>query len=159
MANRIQLYFCQKAIFNFMKDRIYQIIEVTCKGSIRKFAEAIGVPYANIYNYYREDRKSSNKVTADIIAKIILSFGEFNADWILTGRGEMLNTSSHFLENDADIKDRLIEVQKELSEVQKEVNEARKETIDAHHERDYYKNLLEEHGISGNYNAKKAESA
>lgn len=41
-----------------------------------------------------------------------------------------------------------------LIEVQTELNEARKQVIEAHNQRDYYRNLLEEHGISANYNAK-----
>lgn len=96
-------------------------------------------------------------IRSDVLTKIIINHPEYNINWVLTGVGAMKLSAS--LQVSGDIKDRLIEVQKELSEVQKEVNEARKETIDAHHERDYYKNLLEEHGISANYNAKKAESA
>lgn len=122
-----------------MKDRIYQIIEITCKGSIRKFAEAIGVPYANIYNYYREDRKSSNKVTADIIAKIVLSFDDFNVDWILTGRGEMLKK---------------INVEKSANEMEliEKLEEAREEI-------GYYKGILIANGLSPAPFPKKGDSA
>lgn len=122
-----------------MKDRIYQIIEITCKGSIRKFAEAIGVPYANIYNYYREDRKSSNKVTADIIAKIILSFDDFNSDWILTGKGEMLKKAN------ADKSAIEMELIEKLEEAREEIG--------------YYKGILISNGLSPAPFPKKGDSA
>lgn len=101
-----------------------------------------GIPVGSL----GKQRKGARGLSVNSIAKILYAYEDLSADWLITGRGEMLNISSQVSGNNAgDIKDMLIEAQKEI--------------IDAHHERDYYKNLLDDHGISTKYNPKKVDSA
>lgn len=106
-----------------MKDRLYKVIELKSGGSIRRFSADIGLPYDNIYNYYRKGKRAGDKVSAEVIAKTILEFTDISADWLLTGRGEMLLTN----DDNKMLRDKIEDAKEEIG---------------------YYKGVLSAHGIS-----------
>lgn len=54
------------------------------------FAESIGVKYQRIFDLQKgKVKKVSSSLANDIISK----YGQFNLSWLLTGEGEMLNTT------------------------------------------------------------------
>lgn len=129
-------------------NRLDKYMEFKCLND-NKVTVQTGIPVGSL----GKQRKGARGLSASSIAKILCMYEDLNADWLITGRGAMLNTSSEELDSNAENKDGL------LIDALLKLARAQENLIDAHNERDYYKNLLEEHGISANYNAKKAESA
>lgn len=129
-------------------NRLDKYMEFKCLND-NKVTVQTGIPVGSL----GKQRKGARGLSASSIAKILCVYEDLNADWLITGRGAMLNTSSEELDSNAENKDGL------LVDALLKLTKAQENLIDAYNERDYYKNLLEEHGISANYNAKKAESA
>jgi transcriptional regulator with XRE-family HTH domain len=72
-------------IFNNTIDRLKYFIEY--KGiSIRKFSELTGISHSLI--------NKINSIGSDKLENILSSFPELNAEWLLTGNGEMIKTAS-----------------------------------------------------------------
>ncbi|MDR0754059.1 MAG: helix-turn-helix domain-containing protein [Prevotellaceae bacterium] len=67
-----------------MKDRIINFLNVE-KLSPARFADIIGVQPANISHIISE----RNKPSLDFIQKMLKSFPQLNAEWLITGIGEM----------------------------------------------------------------------
>lgn len=129
-------------------NRLDKYMEFKCLND-NKVTVQTGIPVGSL----GKQRKGARGLSASSIAKILCVYEDLNADWLITGRGAMLNTSSEELDSNAENKDGL------LVDALLKLTKAQENLIDAYNEKDYYKNLLEEHGISANYNAKKAESA
>jgi transcriptional regulator with XRE-family HTH domain len=68
-----------------MKDRIIQFLRENNLTST-KFADEIGVQRSSISHIL----SGRNKPSYDFIEKMLLSYPEINAQWLITGKGEML---------------------------------------------------------------------
>jgi transcriptional regulator with XRE-family HTH domain len=68
-----------------MKERIEKIMEME-QLSASKFADAIGVQRSGISHIL----SGRNKPSLELINKILEHFEQLNADWLLLGKGEML---------------------------------------------------------------------
>jgi transcriptional regulator with XRE-family HTH domain len=55
--------------------------------SFNKLASRIGVSNS----YFSKMIRSKGSIGADIVEKILLYYDDLNSDWLITGRGEMLN--------------------------------------------------------------------
>ena len=73
-----------------MKDRIVKIIELE-EISSSKFADEIGVQRSSISHIL----SGRNKPSLDFINKILSRYRNINADWLLTGRGEIHKEFKH----------------------------------------------------------------
>lgn len=71
-----------------VNDRIKKIVTDCFGGNKSAFAKQIGIPQTTISNYIGKKRES--KPSVEILEKIVITLG-INADWLLTGRGEMIN--------------------------------------------------------------------
>lgn len=69
-------------------NRVKEIIEYMGV-SERKFAQEMGVPATNLYN----SRKRGSDLPSSLLCTIVTRVEGLNADWLLTGRGEMLHGS------------------------------------------------------------------
>lgn len=69
-----------------IKDRFIIFIEYK-RLSKRKFQESIGVSNSYIQNI-------TNSIGADVLNRIISTYPELNTQWLIYGKGEMLNTNS-----------------------------------------------------------------
>lgn len=67
-----------------MKDRIHKLL-LEEKMTAAKFAEEIGIQASSISHFL----SGRNKPSTDIIVKILNRFRGINAEWLLTGRGNM----------------------------------------------------------------------
>lgn len=70
-----------------MKERIVQLLSHLDLTSAQ-FADIIGVQRSSISHIL----SGRNKPSFDFIQKILIKYPEINADWLLTGRGNLLNT-------------------------------------------------------------------
>lgn len=75
-------------------ERIRELIDTSANGRNSNFASKIGVSEANIRSYLK-----GVVPKADTLEKIVSSY-DVNADWLLTGRGSMLNTDKPAVSND-----------------------------------------------------------
>ena len=69
-----------------MKERIEKIMELE-QLSASKFADAIGVQRSNISHVL----SGRNNPSLELVNKILDHFESINADWLLLGKGEMIN--------------------------------------------------------------------
>ena len=69
-----------------MKERIEKIMELE-KLSASRFADAIGVQRSNISHVL----SGRNKPSLELVNKILDHFEKINADWLLLGKGNMIN--------------------------------------------------------------------
>ena len=72
-----------------MLDRISTLIK-TKKISASQFADEIGVQRSSVSHVL----SGRNKPSLDFITKIIMTYPEVNADWLLTGTGNMLRNEN-----------------------------------------------------------------
>lgn len=103
--------------------RINELIEKLFEGNNSKFAHKIGINEANVRNY-----RKGTLPKIDFIIKIYENI-EFNFDWFLTGRGDILKENT--LQND-DEKYRpneLIIAKNEIIELLKQENQRLKNEI------------------------------
>ena len=77
--------------FYEINNRFLQIIENKCLGNQKKFAEMIGFAPQVISNIV-SGRKS--KPSYDVLNAVLSSFVDINAEWLLTGRGNMLKSDN-----------------------------------------------------------------
>lgn len=68
-------------------DRIYQIIDFLSI-SVNEFSKKIDVSNG----YLAKQRSNKANVGSHIIEKIVISYPQISADWLLTGRGRMIKT-------------------------------------------------------------------
>lgn len=91
---------------NKINHRIKQLIEVYGKNKNKTLADRLGVNESVIRSYVTDMRQPK----ADLLAQIVLTL-DVNADWLLTGRGEMTGSSEQ-VAND-EVINGLIELLKE----------------------------------------------
>lgn len=60
--------------------------------SPRAFAQVVGFNYSTLNNYLTGRRSS---IDNDLIIKIISTFNDVSSDWLLTGQGPMLKTTTY----------------------------------------------------------------
>lgn len=72
-----------------MVERIRKIIEYK-KLTATKFASEIGVAQTTLSGHLNGQRK----VSIDVVCGIINSFEDISAEWLITGRGEMIKRDS-----------------------------------------------------------------
>lgn len=88
-----------------MIDRIKHIMDYY-NMSVNAFAQKIGSNQVTINQQVNGDRK----VSLDTILKIVNSFALISTDWLLTGEGEMLKSSSPKEESSHITIDRLMSI-------------------------------------------------
>jgi transcriptional regulator with XRE-family HTH domain len=95
-----------------MIDRISQLIK-TMKLSASQFADEIGVQRSSVSHVL----SGRNKPSLDFVTKIMMAYPDVNADWLLTGMGNMYSDeSSPQLETELPSGNQLsIEVEDEVS--------------------------------------------
>ena len=72
-----------------MLDRISQLLKGK-KISASQFADAIGVQRSSVSHVL----SGRNKPSLDFATKIIITYPEINADWLLSGKGDMLKVEN-----------------------------------------------------------------
>ena len=75
-----------------INERLHIIIDKIFDRNKAKFAKAIGIAPTSVSNYLSEKRKSTP--SADMLEKIINVVDNISAEWLLTGEGEMIKSSS-----------------------------------------------------------------
>ena len=121
-----------------MIDRILQIIKEREK-SARAFAARVGFNYTTLNGYIVGARKA---IDVTLLTKIISAYEDISAEWLLTGKGEMLKSEYAIIENVvreepavygnswkdkyysaleeiSGLKDKVIEITNELRELEK----------------------------------------
>jgi hypothetical protein len=125
---------------NTTVDRIYKIAEYK-HDSIYKLSKGIGVSNG----YFSKQRQNNGAISSNIIEKIVIYYPDVDANWLLTGEGEMLkkqektavnqsilgnnnknnqlaggNINSHFQSEIADLKKQLAEKDKIINNLIKQ---------------------------------------
>src|SRR5690554_1338451 len=97
-----------------LSKRIKQLIDY--KGiTLNKFSIQVGASNS----YFNKVLKENSSIGSDRIERILRVFPEVNAEWLLTGQGEMLKNESEKQEENSSDKE-LIEMQKKLLKSQSE---------------------------------------
>jgi transcriptional regulator with XRE-family HTH domain len=86
-----------------MKDRIIQFLKENNLTST-KFADAIGVQRSSISHIL----SGRNKPSYDFIEKMLLSYPEINAQWLITGKGNMFLNQPSLFKNDEKIPENIL---------------------------------------------------
>lgn len=76
--------------------RIKQIIDFKANGSVNKFAKTINIPQQTINRLFNLDTRTNKYplATTEIIVSITELYVDINAEWLLTGRGKMVNSET-----------------------------------------------------------------
>lgn len=116
-----------------INDRISYFIDYQFNGNRKKFAESIDFSPQVIFNIV-SGRKS--KPSYEVLEAILSSFVDLNAEWLLTGKGEMLKTSSQAKPPEGvpdvpsvpELQQMVINMQKrEIDRLQEEIHRLKKE--------------------------------
>lgn len=75
-----------------INERLQIIVNELFDGNKAKFAKSIEIAPTSISNYLSDKRQS--KPSADMLEKIINVVECLSAEWLLTGKGEMLKSAS-----------------------------------------------------------------
>ncbi|WP_422092139.1 helix-turn-helix domain-containing protein [Tenacibaculum ovolyticum] len=99
-------------MINFINisDRIQYIINNQHNGTRARFAKSIGFSAQVIANIV-SGRKT--KPSFDVLNAILSTNDDINAYWLLTGKGEVLKTTSSSTKNTVDYKEKCIELLEE----------------------------------------------
>lgn len=73
-----------------MKDRILKFLDIE-KISPSKFADEIGIQRSSISHIL----SGRNNPSLEVIQKILMRFPYLNAEWLITGKGEMFKPERH----------------------------------------------------------------
>ena len=75
-----------------LNNRIRTVIEDKTNGSVRKFAEKIGLSQQKINRLFNIDTRTNKypTVTSDVLIRIAEMFVDIDPRWLLTGEGTML---------------------------------------------------------------------
>ena len=90
--------------------RINELIDILFEGNNSKFAQKLGINEANVRNY-----RKGTLPKIDFIIKIYENI-EFNFDWLLTGKGEMLRNEEN-LQNNPGLQIEIERLKEENSEL------------------------------------------
>lgn len=75
--------------------RIREILERFFNGNVSEMARRTQIPQTTLNNIVAN---KFNKPSADSLEKLLLSIEKINAEWLLTGKGEMLNTEGDVIQ-------------------------------------------------------------
>jgi transcriptional regulator with XRE-family HTH domain len=103
--------------------RINELIDKLFEGNNSKFANKIGVNEANVRNY-----RKGTLPKIDFIIKIYENI-EFNFDWFLTGKGEILDEKPLMNENQEEKSNELLDTKNELIQLLKQENQRLKNEV------------------------------
>jgi hypothetical protein len=85
--------------------------------SEREFLQSLGFPEAKL----SEARKGKSGFRADDIGKILMTFGEINGHWIMTGKGDMLLQPDNNISNSSFILQEYNQLKAENRELIEEI--------------------------------------
>ena len=76
--------------------RVKEIINFVTNGNVLQFSNLIGISQPRLNRLFTIDKRNNNYplVSFEIIQAIINKFLNINAEWLITGKGEMLKTKS-----------------------------------------------------------------
>ncbi len=86
-----------------MKDRIIQFLKENNLTST-KFADVIGVQRSSISHIL----SGRNKPSYDFIEKMLLSYPEIDAQWLITGKGNMLLNQPSLFKSEAESSEKVL---------------------------------------------------
>lgn len=71
--------------------RVLQLIEIYTNRSVKKFAETIGIPQQTLNRLFNKDTRTGKYpvATTEILVSISKMYVDINANWLMTGRGDM----------------------------------------------------------------------
>ena len=75
-----------------INDRLQIIVNEFFDGNKAQFAKAVNIPPTSISNYFNEKRQS--KPSSEMLCKILNVVDELSPEWLLTGKGSMLKSST-----------------------------------------------------------------
>lgn len=110
--------------------RVKEIIKHFCNGNELLFSKNIGISQPRVNRLFSLDPRSKKypMVSFEIIQSIINKFIDIDAEWLVTGNGEMLKEKSQSKSQNQDYRDKYIEILEENRELLKE-NKRLKELI------------------------------
>lgn len=86
-------------------ERIKKIIDEK-QLSARAFSQAIGFNYTTLNNYLTGRRST---IDSELITKVLISYDDISAEWLMRGKGEMLLTSEQPTDKESDRMSKLID--------------------------------------------------
>lgn len=86
-------------------ERIKKIIDEK-QLSARAFSQAIGFNYTTLNNYLTGRRST---IDSELITKVLISYDDISAEWLMRGKGEMLLTSEQPTDKESDRMGKLID--------------------------------------------------
>lgn len=112
-SNNIRIVNNNKSVNNegTIKDRLQVIINKLFNGKKANFCRVANISPTILSNTIGTRQ---SKPSSDFIASIIIGLPQINSDWLLTGKGEMLKTSSGIIANTGSIENTVIERIKQL---------------------------------------------
>lgn len=98
-------------------ERVKKLIEYK-KCSVNSFAKVIGIRQNTLHQQLTGDRR----VSMEVIYSIIISYSDIDANWLITGKGNMLKEDKASSDNGGDVKEEVEALKKEIKRLI-EVNE------------------------------------
>lgn len=116
-------------------ERIKKIIDEK-QLSARAFSQAIGFNYTTLNNYLTGRRST---IDSELITKVLISYDDVSAEWLMRGKGEMLLTSEQPTDKESDRMSKLIDTiafqQDTIKNLQARIKELEAELIIANNQR------------------------
>lgn len=93
-------------------ERLYKIVDFK-EDSIYRLSKEIGVSNG----YFSKQKQSNGALSSNIIEKIVSYYSDLDANWLLTGQGEMLKGGSRVPKQDTPIKRNLIPLYNDVATI------------------------------------------
>ena len=79
-----------------INNRVLKLVDYYTNRSVKKFAESIGIPQQTVNRLFNKDTRTGKfpVATTEILVSITRMYVDVDANWLLTGKGDMLNTPS-----------------------------------------------------------------
>ncbi|MCA6023195.1 MULTISPECIES: hypothetical protein [Bacteroides] len=85
-----------------VNERVKQLVDFYANGSVKRFSEMIHLSSSQKLNrVFNLDKRNNEypEVSSDILLSIANMFADINTEWLLTGRGEMINIQTSTFNN------------------------------------------------------------